>query len=58
MPRRTTQRTVLAEQLRVKWSMWALENYNSVLTMLVVADVDGADDYDMVRHYENKNKRK
>lgn len=45
-------------QIEVTEQSWVLENYNSVLTMLVVADVDGADDYDMVRHYENKNKRK
>ena len=45
-------------QIEVTEQSWALENYNSVLTMLVVADVDGADDDDMVRHYENKNKMK
>jgi hypothetical protein len=44
-------------QLEVTEQSWRLEGYNSVLTLLVVADVDGAKDYDMVRHYELKNQR-
>jgi len=44
-------------QIEITEQSWALEGYNSVLTMLAVADVDGADDHDMVRHYEIKNKR-
>ena len=44
-------------QIEITEQSWALEGYNSVLTMLVVADVDGAQDDDMVRHYEIKNSR-
>lgn len=44
-------------ELEVTEQSWRMEGYNSVLTLLVVADVDGADDYDMVRHYELKNHR-
>ena len=44
-------------ELEVTEQSWRIEGYNSVLTLLVVADVDGADDYDMVRHYELKNQR-
>lgn len=44
-------------QIEVTEQSWALEGYNSVLTLLVVVDVDGADDDDMVRHYERKNSR-
>ena len=45
-------------QIEITEQSWALDGYNSVLTMLVVTDVDGADDADMVRHYEAKNVRK
>jgi len=43
--------------IEIREQSWALSNYDSVLTLLVIADVDGADDHDMVRHYENRNKR-
>jgi hypothetical protein len=42
-------------ELEVTEQSWKLEGYNSVLSLLVVADVDGVEDYDMVRHYELKN---
>jgi ABC-type polysaccharide transport system permease subunit len=45
-------------ELEVTEQSWKLEGYNSVLSLLVVADVDGAEDYDMVRHYELKKKRR
>jgi len=44
-------------QLEVTEQSWRLEGHNSVLTLLVMADVDGIEDYDMVRHYELKNER-
>ena len=44
-------------QIEITEQSWVLEGYNSVLTLLVVADVDGAEDDDMVRHYQMKNQR-
>lgn len=44
-------------ELEVTEQSWRLEGHNSVLSLLVVADVDGAEDYDMVRHYTLKNQR-
>jgi hypothetical protein len=44
-------------QIEITEQSWVLDGYNSVLTMLVVVDVDGAEDEDMVRHYENRNRR-
>jgi Zn-dependent peptidase ImmA (M78 family) len=44
-------------QIEVTEQSWALDGYDSVLTLLVVADVDGATDFDMVRHYERGNRR-
>lgn len=44
-------------QLEVTEQSWRLLNYNVVLTLLVVADVDGATEYDMVQHYKEKNQR-
>jgi len=46
-----------ARQIEVTEQSWALEGYNSALTLLVIADVDGAEDDDLVRHYELKNSR-
>jgi hypothetical protein len=47
-------------KLEITEQSWLLKDYNSVLTLLVVVDADGAadrsEDYDMVRHYERKNK--
>jgi hypothetical protein len=44
-------------QIEVTEQSWPLSGYNSVLTLLVVADADGAEDLDMVRHYERLNLR-
>src|SRR5688572_22959592 len=44
-------------QIEITEQSWVLDGYNSVLTMLVVADVDGAEDDNMVRHYDLKNQR-
>lgn len=44
-------------QIEVTEESWSLEGYNSVLTMLVVTEADGADDPDMVQHYESRNSR-
>jgi len=44
-------------QIEITEQSWVLESYDSVLTLLVVADVDGAEDDDMVRHYQMKNQR-
>lgn len=44
-------------QIEVTEQSWALDGYDSVLTLLVVADVDGAEDFDMMRHYEGRNRR-
>jgi len=44
-------------QIEVTEQSWALDGYNSVLSLLVIADVDGTEDHDMVRHYEWKNQR-
>jgi Zn-dependent peptidase ImmA (M78 family) len=43
-------------QIEITEQSWALDGYSSVLTLLVVADLDGDDD-DMVRHYDIKNQR-
>lgn len=50
-----TQNTY-GRELEMTEQSWRLEAYNSVLTLLVIVDVDGANDYDMVRHYELRNK--
>jgi len=44
-------------ELEVTEQSWPLQDYNSVLTLLVVTDIDGAGEDDMVRHYEKKNSR-
>jgi len=44
-------------QIEITEQSWTLDGYNSVLTMLVIADVDGAEDDDMIGHYEMKNRR-
>lgn len=44
-------------ELEVTEQSWRLQQYNSVLTFLVVADIDGAEEDDMVRHYEKRNRR-
>ncbi|HXI72517.1 MAG TPA: ImmA/IrrE family metallo-endopeptidase [Verrucomicrobiae bacterium] len=46
-----------ARQIEVTEQSWALEGYNSALTLLVIADADGAEGRDMVSHYEFKNRR-
>ncbi len=45
-------------QIEVSEQSWALEAYNSVLTLLVITDVDGADDADMVQHYDSRKTRR
>jgi len=44
-------------QLEVTEQSWLIQDYNSVLTLLVVVDADGAEEYDLVRHYEKKAQR-
>lgn len=44
-------------QIEVAEQSWPLSGYNSILTLLVVSDADGAEDFDMVRHYERRNTR-
>ncbi len=45
-------------KIEVTEQSWALDGYNSVLTLLVVVDTDGSDDSDMVRHYDRRSRRK
>jgi hypothetical protein len=33
---------------------WSLDGYNSILTLLVIADVDAPEEEDMVGHYERR----
>lgn len=40
--------------LEVTEESWILDGYKSVLSLLVVVDADGADEEDMVQHYERK----
>jgi len=44
-------------QIEVTEESWSLDGYNSVLTLLVVVEADGADHPDMVQHYELRNRR-
>lgn len=44
-------------KIEITEQSWALDGYNSVLTLLVVVDADGVEEFDMVRHYEQKNTR-
>lgn len=44
-------------EVEITEQSWALSDYNSILTLLVVVDADGADAPDMVSHYERRNKR-
>lgn len=44
-------------QIEITEQSWALDIYNSILTLLVVSDVDGGEGDDMVRHYEVKSQR-
>jgi hypothetical protein len=45
-------------ELEVTEQSWKLENYDVVLSLLVVTEVDGAEDDDMLRHYENFGRRR
>lgn len=45
-------------ELEVTEESWFLDGYNSVISLLLVADIDGAEDDDMVRHYELKNQQR
>ena len=44
-------------QIEVTEESWTLDGYNSVLTLLVVVEADGADEPDMVQHYALRNNR-
>jgi hypothetical protein len=44
-------------QIEVTEESWKLDGYNSVLTLLVVTDVDEPAEEDMVGHYERKSRR-
>jgi hypothetical protein len=44
-------------QIEVTEESWKLDGYNSVLTLLVVTDVDEVAEEDMVEHYERKSRR-
>jgi hypothetical protein len=41
--------------LEITEQSWYLRDYKSVLSLLVVVDADGHDDFDMVSHYQRKN---
>lgn len=56
-PEAWISQNVNERQIEVTEQSWALDGYDSVLTLLIVADVDGAEDFDMVRHYERRNSR-
>ena len=44
-------------QVEMTEESWSLDDYNSVLTLLVMTDSDEPDDDDMVQHYESRNSR-
>jgi hypothetical protein len=44
-------------RLEMTEESWALDGYNSVLTLLVVNDVDEPQEEDMVGHYDRKSRR-
>jgi hypothetical protein len=43
-------------QIEITEESWTLDGYNSVLTLLVVADADEPAEEDMVGHYERKSR--
>lgn len=44
-------------EIEVVEQSWPLSGYNSILTLLVISDADGAEDFGMVHHYERWNIR-
>ena len=44
-------------QIEVSEQSWSLDGYRSVLTLLIITDVDEPQEEDMVGHYERKSRR-